>query len=410
MRARIHRKNVLRSTVLGLASVAALAWWYLGDDRPGPAQTPAQAEAQLPSAFAVGNPSPSDLAAAAYSDAVVAALHQRNQQLALWQARAARAKEVYNNYRDVTRYPPESRPLLGHPDQLRPFEPVVDVDAARDAFGKPLKGLRLRTTQTHAFLGGSESTVFTIAALNDQNEPLALVVSNAVAQAIPDTAAPVAPIQTQVRFNDQGADGDAIAMDGTYSARFTPAGQGFAAYAGTARVLAQVSANGQSGVVQFEVVYAPEVPATWLGVREAVEDGSLSFYFKIQAKIPGQYVGSARVFDANDKPLALLQFNNTVAIGPQELKMQLFGALIRDKAPAFPLRLVDVDGFLLRPHSFPDRLMMARQSGVIHSSGSYPVSRFSSAEWSNEERERHLREYGHDKQVAAEQVRSLQGP
>jgi len=397
---------MVRYSVLGVASAAALVWWSLGDS-PEPAQVNAQAAAVLPRPFDWGRPTPSGGAAGAHNAAALAA---RNQQLALWQERHARVTEVYTNYRNATRYPPESRPLLVHPDQVRPFEAVPEVDVARDAFGKPLKGLRLRTTQEHVFLGGSEAVVFTIAALNDQGEPLALLVSNAVAQPIPDTAAPVSHIQTPVTFNDKGTDGDAVALDGTYSARFTPASQGFSAHAGTVRVLVQVSANGQSGVVQFDVVYAPEVPATWLGVREAVEEGSLSFYLKIQARMPGQYVASARVFDANGKPFALLQFNDTVAAGTQELKMQLFGALIRDKVPAFPLRLIDVDGFLLRPDTFPDRLTMARQPGVIHTTGSYPISQFSSAEWSSKEREQNLREYGRDEQEAAEKIRSLQGP
>lgn len=398
------RKGLWRYAVPAAACAALLAWWALAGNPETGAPTDADAQSHMGDA---GNPNGANGAAGPYS---TMGLASRAQQREVWQERYARAAQVYNSYRDATRYPPESRPLLEHPDQVRPFDPVSEVVSARDASGKPIKGLNLRTTQDRVFMGGNESVVFTIAALNDKNEPIALVISEAAGQSIADTAAPITPIKTTLAFNDNGTGGDAVAFDGTYSARFTPANQGFASHAGTVRVLAQVSANGERGVVQFDVVYAPEVPATWLGVRDVVEGGSLSFYLKIQAKMAGQYVASARVFDANNQPLALLQFNDTVATGPQELKMQLFGALIRDKAPAFPLKLVDVDGFLLKPDTFPDRLMMARQPGVVHTTGNYAISRFSSAEWSSEERERYLKEYGQDEQEAAEQLRALDGP
>lgn len=83
-------------------------------------------------------------------------------------------------------------------------------------------------------------------------------------------------------------------------------------------------------------------------------------------------VVSGRVDDANGVPFALVQFNDEVATGSREFKLQVFGALVLDKRPAFPLRLRDVDGFLLIPDKFPDRATMARQPGVVHTSANYP--------------------------------------
>ena len=119
---------------------------------------------------------------------------------------------------------------------------------------------------------------------------------------------------------------------------------------------------------------------------------------------------TGRVYDASGKPFALVQFNDEVPAGVTEFKLPLFGALVRDKAPIFPLRLVDVDGFLLRPDSFPDRSMMARQAGVVYTTSRYSLDRFSSAEWTSEERERYLKEYGRDMQEAKDRISSLQGP
>jgi hypothetical protein len=81
--------------------------------------------------------------------------------------------------------------------------------------------------------------------------------------------------------------------------------------------------------------------------------------------------------------------------------------LVRDKNPAFPLRLVDVEGFLLQPDTFPDRAMMPRQSGEVYVSKRYDAGSFSGDEWQSEERARYLAEYGRDVQQALDQVARL---
>lgn len=392
------------------AALAVVAAWLIwGQPVPTPG-TPsvgnaANATTSTSSSDASTGPEGSGASGAPFSPAGLAA---RKQQLALWQQRYDRAEQVYSSYRDSTRYPHGSHPISEHPDQVHPFEPVSEDKTLRDASGKAVKGLRLRTTQERVFLGGAESVTFTIEAFDDKHQTVPLQVRQSVAQTIADTSTPVTPIQAPVPFADDGVGPDSVASDGKYSARFSPATQGFANYAGTIRLLAQVSANGEQGVAHFDVVYSPVVPATWLGNREAVESGSLNFYLKAQVQVAGRYVVSARVYDGNGKPFALLQFNEQVAAGVAEFKLQLFGALLRDKNPPFPLRLVDVEGFLLHPDAFPDRSMMARLGGVVHTSGRYGIDRFSSAEWSSEERERYLKEYGRDMQEALDRIAALQ--
>jgi len=338
-----------------------------------------------------------------------AGLQSRQEQLALWRSRYERAEQVYASYRDATRYPHESRPIAEHPDQVRPFAPIAEELKLRGANGEPVKGIRLRTTQERVFLSGTESVKFTVAAVDDSGNSLALIVRNASAQSIPDSRTPIRVVQTPVAFTDDGAGADDQAGDGVYSARLTPSAQGFASYAGTIRLLAEVASDAQQGVAHFDVVYAPEAPATWAGVREALEAGSLNFYLKANVRQAGRYVVSARVDDANGVPFALLQFNDEVAAGSREFKLQVFGALVLDKNPAFPLRLRDVDGFLLIPDKFPDRATMARQAGVVYTSARYTRDRFSSAEWSSEERSRYLNEYGKDAETARRKVEELTG-
>ena len=334
---------------------------------------------------------------------------QRNRaaQLVLWQGRYERAEQVYANYRDATRYPHDSRPLTENPDQVRPFAIITEDTKLRGPNGEPIKGLRLRTTQEKVFASGADSVKLTVQAVDDTGAPLQLTIASASAQSVAESKVLAQALSTKIMFTDDGQGADNAAGDGTYSTRLVPSTQGFANYAGTVRVLAQLTANGQQGIAHFDVIYNPDNPATWTGVREAVEAGSLNLYFKVQVNQAGRYVASARVDDANGQPFALLQFNDDVAAGAREFKMKVFGALIHDKRPAFPLRVRDVEGFLLFENRYPDRAMMARQAGLVHTSGRYSVDNFAPTEWTSEERERYLAEYARDAERARAEIARL---
>ncbi len=391
--------------------VAAMVWWTGALD-PSGARAGESAAAGAPIAGAASHEAPEQAAEAASpgpgrAPLSAQGLRAQAEKLRLWQARYERAEQVYASYRDATRYPHESRPLSEHPDQIHPFDPITEEKTLRDARGEAIQGIRLRTTQDRVFLSAADTVRFSIEALDEQGQRTALIVRSAAAQSIADTRTPVPVIATNLAFADNGTGGDPQAGDGIHTALLAPAQQGFAHYDGTIRVLAQVAVKGLQGVVHFDVIYAPGVPATWLGVREAVEGGSLNFYLKAQVNAPGRYVVSGRVDDAQGQPFALVQFNQELPPGEQEMRLQVFGALIRDKAPAFPLRLRDVEGFILYPDRFPDRALMPRWSGVVHQSARYSTERFSSDEWSSEERERYLAEYARDADEARRQVEEL---
>jgi len=118
-------------------------------------------------------------------------------------------------------------------------------------------------------------------------------------------------------------------------------------------------------------------------------------------------VVSARVDDASGKPFALLSFNDEVGVGPQEFRLTLFGKLVRDTAPVFPLTLRDVQGFLLVPDKFPDRAMMPRLPGGVYTSRSYALTSFADTEWTSEERDRYLAELNKDVSESKRQVEEL---
>ena len=387
--------------VLGLAVV--LGWYWLQPEasarESATAVTAASPAAALPGVQGPGGGGPVSAAEAARREREVRA-----------SVRLERAEQLYRSYRESTRFPPDSRPLEEHPDQARPFAPVQDEARLRDSAGRPVAGVRIRSTQDRVFVTGMESALFTLEAVDDEGRPVPLVVRRSVAQSIPDSKTLMTVVHADVPFADDGAGADDVAGDGRHAARLTPATQGFAGRPGTIRLVVELIANDQQGGAAFDLVYLPEVAGAWSGVREALENGALNFYLQAQVRVAGRYVASARVQDANGVPLALLQFNDVAGPGPVEFRLPLAGLLVHEKSPAFPLRLVDVEAFLLRPDVFPDRTMMPRLAGVAHVSQRYSMENFSTQEWQSEQRDRYLAEYLRDVTRAEDELKEVTQP
>ena len=145
-------------------------------------------------------------------------------------------------------------------------------------------------------------------------------------------------------------------------------------------------------------------------VREAVEQGSLQLYVGLQVRKPGRYVMQGRVDDEAGVPFAFVSFNEELQAGAREVRFTVFGLLIREAAPDFPLKLRDVDGFLLREDAAPDRELVKPLSGYVYTTREYTGDSFSPDEWTSEERQRYLDEYSKDAREAQEQVDKLKGP
>jgi hypothetical protein len=187
-----------------------------------------------------------------------------------------------------------------------------------------------------------------------------------------------------------------------------PAQTGLAGFNGTIRTQVSYNVDGRNGVVMFDVIYTPELPAVWTGqVREAVENGSLTFILPAEVRMPGRYIVSGRVDDARGKPFALLTFNDVLGPGPNEIRLILFGKLMRDQEAALPLTLRDVDGYLLKENTDPDRALMPRLEGKVFTGRKHPLKGFSDEEWQSEERTRYLTEFAKDLRLAGNELRAF---
>lgn len=304
------------------------------------------------------------------------------------------------NYRNATQYPNSSRPISEHPDQVYPNHPVEEQHAMRKEGGGTDPAVLIQTTQSRVFMAAGEAVLFTIKALNKEGNILPMYVNRTLASGITFQGNRTTS-QLAISVSDEGRNGDLVAGDGIFSGVLAPAQSGFASFAGTIRTELKYTVDGHAGVVLFDVIYSPETPATWTGaIRETLEGGSLNFYLKTNVHIPGRYVVSGRVDDAKGKPVALVTFNDLVAQGNSEIRLTVVGKLLRDQAAVFPLSLRDVDAYLLKEDTDPDRALMPRLEGVAHVTKNYALKNFSDAEWQSEERSRYLTEYSKDVTLA----------
>lgn len=334
---------------------------------------------------------------------------EREARRQLWEKRLERARFTLDSYRKSTRYPHESRPIEEHPDQVYPYSPE-----RKQPLGKEQRDVSLRLKQEKLYVVGDEVVRFFVGCENaSSGQPLPCEVHSAVAREAPHMAqGGQAAAAVPLDFNDEGRNGDEVAGDGTWTGSFQPSRQGFAMFEGSLRVEFRVRAHGSAeGGAFFDIIFTPVPPATFTGkVREAVEQGSLQLYVALQVRKPGRYVMAGRVDDEAGIPFAYVEFNEELEAGAREVKLTVFGLLLHDKNPDFPLKLRDVEGFLLREQGDPDRELVKALSGYVHATQRYTLDRFSPDEWDSEQRRRYLEEYGRDVKEAEDALDGLSGP
>jgi hypothetical protein len=307
---------------------------------------------------------------------------------------------TYCSYRAGSQYPAGSRPMAEHADQNAPNSPVTEINPMRleDGGSGQMSDARvqLQTSQSRVYMAAGEAVAFSLRAVDAEGRVLPLVVTRALARGITYGATRPAP-QVTLPFADDGNGADPVAGDGAFAGVLAPAQTGLAGFDGTIRTEVRYNVGGKSGAVLFDVIYTPELPALWSGpVREAVENGSLAFILKLDVRMPGRYVISGRVDDAQGKPFALLTFNDILGPGPNDVRLTVFGKLMRDQQAVLPLTLRDVDGYLLKENADPDRALLPRLEGKVFTGRAHPLSGFSDAEWQSEERTRYLTELARD--------------
>jgi hypothetical protein len=330
----------------------------------------------------------------------------REARRALLEKQLERAKFSLDTYVAGTRYPPESRPIREHPDQEQLASPERTQPLKKDS-----SQVQLRLKQEKVFVAGDEVVHFYVSCENVSHEPLPCQVTSATAhesEHVQGGEAPLSPVP--LAFVDDGTQGDVLARDGIQTASFQPSKQGFPLFSGTLRVSFQVRSGSTEGGSFFDILYTPSPPARFTGkVREAVEHGSLHLYLALQVRTAGRYVVAGRLDDEAGVPFAYVSFNEELPAGAQEVEFIVFGKLILDEVPTFPLKLRDVEGFLLKEQGDPDRELLTTLQGYVHTTREYPSNVFSSEEWQSEERSRYINRFSEDVKEAQDALDALAG-
>jgi hypothetical protein len=325
---------------------------------------------------------------------------EREARRTLWAQRLERAKRTLDTYVAATRYPPDSRPSREQPDQMDLAEPERTRPLSRDN-----QDVQLKLKQDRVFVVGDETVHFFVSCEDAQRAPRPCQVVSATAHEAEHMTGGAAAAAVPLAFVDNGSGGDPLAGDGIFTGKLQPSKQGFPMFSGTLRVEVRVSSGGSQGSAFFDILYTPSPPALFTGqVREVVEGGSLQLYLGILVRKAGRYVVAGRVDDESGVPFAHVSFNEELKEGPQEVKLTVFGKLVLDEVPTFPLKLRDVEGFLLKESGDPDRELMTSLRGYVHTTSDYAPATFSSAEWQSEERTRYVHELTHDVDEAQAQL------
>lgn len=312
-----------------------------------------------------------------------------------WQLRLT--QHTYCSYLQQTRYPHTSRPAGQHPDQLYPNQPVRESNPLRVQGGDSDPAVLVQSAQSRVYLAAGETVAFSLRAVDAQGVALPLVVSRALAQGMAAPGTRAAPSVTLV-FAQDGDD---------WRATFAPHAGALARFHGTIRSEVRFSAGGRTGIVWFDVIYSPELPAIWSGApHEAIGQDALEFTLPLDVRIAGRYVVSGRIDDALGRPFALASFNELLGQGTQAVPLRVHGKLLHDAnpRPLLPLVLRDVEGYLLRENADPDRLLLARREGPVLVSRTLSLAGVPDREWQSEERSRYLAEYAKDRSAARDRL------
>lgn len=387
-----RRLPALLKLGLLLALLAAIAWLALREDA-SPAAPAAVAGSAVPTAGrqffgeVPGQPGPPPADERA---------RRREQLVEAFKL----ADHSYCSYREGSKYPAGSRPMAQNPDQAYPNRPVTEMNPMRGDDRRANPNILIQSSQSRVYMAAGESVAFSLRAVEPDGTVVPLVVTRAIAAGIVTTG--MRPTtQVPLVFADDGAGADPVAGDGAFAAVLTPAQSGLAGFHGTIRTEVRYTAGGRNGALIFDVIHSPKVPAVWAGApREAVEDGSLAFILRVDVRQPGRYIVTGRIDDARGQPFALATFNEVLGPGPNDIRLVAFGKLMHDAAPALPLTLRDVDGYLLKENADPDRELMPRLEGPVLTSRTQSLKGISDAEWTSEERARYLTEFAKDRRQA----------
>lgn len=143
----------------------------------------------------------------------------------------------------------------------------------------------------------------------------------------------------------------------------------------------------------LDVLFTPPraVPARFTGMAhdEITEGGALQVIVGVEVYRPGYFVIDANLWTASEEPVAFSRWKGTLGRGTPSVSLSFFGKAIRDRGLAGPYRLGELRGVRVAQGHDPD---LEKMTGEVsgYETKAYALEAFSDAEWQSPERERRL--------------------
>ena len=300
-------------------------------------------------------------------------------------------RRLRETYLEKAQYPGESRPLAHKTDLLLPnhVEPMQrplkyhDVDAGEQA-GK----VSIQQNQDRIFLKPGDTAVAKLQAFVDGK---AVGIDSIEASFHRVEERRETAQLASATFLDDGVAPDEAAGDLTYTARVTLTAEALAGYTGPVALVARTRVQGEEGKIDFRFIASAPPPARFTGaIREVIEQGSLVFYVGVDVTTAGKYIGQARLYDANERPIAFLAYNVDLPKGPAEVRLLAYGKLLRDEGAAMPLVLRDIEGWRVLIGVYPDREVMAILDPRFRTK-TYPLETFTDKPYDGPDKQKMLK-------------------
>jgi hypothetical protein len=331
----------------------------------------------------------------------------------------AKRESVVADIRELTRFPPQSRPLdSSMTDLLRPrsrYDTPVLLP--------PLKG-REAAPQEFALLTAStydigEDGVVTLTLTATRGTPPAGAASPSPQPHPPGGE----PLSTEIvgvaiwaagggphdasslfHFVDDGTGGDVRASDGVSTAT-VDAGtlRAWAPEGGALRVSVRVRVGEREPLdLSADFLVAGDRGARFDGsVSERLVGGSVVYSVGLDVRRPGTYYVSGLVFDASEQPVGYATWQKPLSAGRATAELTFVGLLFHDKNAKAPFVLRTVTGKRLADAGEKHDVPLASLGGE-YPSRRYALSELSTEEWQSPERAAQLR--------AAEELRASAAP
>ncbi len=260
-----------------------------------------------------------------------------------------RPADVLRDYREWSRYPPDSRPLLrGHTDELRPE--VIRSGLQRLVVPDPVtKQPKLSEhycvlePETHTALGAEPHNI-TLRCVKPPSRTPSVVqfVEVRLAKRVQDRLVGL-PSPT---YGDNGRDGDRTAGDRVYTFQWRPRGVDW----GNIELLVrfQIPSEDVNPPREYQLMTSffssPHAPARFTGkATEKIVDGSLVISVQLSVTKPGDYEIKGNLF-AGDEPIAVSRGRGSLRPGLQTIDLLFFGKIFHDRGKPGPYTLRHLRG------------------------------------------------------------------